>query len=113
MGTQMSQVNPPDNFSSTYDINDELIKVLVRDRSVLSLLFFKLEKLAWNEKMAVGLTAYHRIVQTSAQLIEVKPRHGEFAAPVAEAMELLEALSPSALAELAGDILQDNFEFES
>jgi len=62
--------------------------------------------------MAVGLTAYHRIDQTSAQLIEVKPRHGEFDAPVASAMELLNALSPSALAELAGDILHDDFEIE-
>lgn len=109
----MSQTNPLDNFNSTYDINDELVQILIRDRSTLGLLFFKLEKLAWNEKMAVGLAAYHSIDRTSAQLIEIKPRHGDFTAPVAEAMELLKALSPSALAELAGDVLQDDFEFES
>lgn len=112
MGNQTSQINPLDTFKSTYDINDELVKILVRDRSTLGLLFLKLEKLAWNEKMAVGLAAYHRIDQTT-QLIEIKPRHGEFAAPVAEAMELLKALSPPALAELAGDILQDDFELEA
>ncbi|MCC3405186.1 MAG: hypothetical protein JGK17_06240 [Microcoleus sp. PH2017_10_PVI_O_A] len=109
----MSQINPLDTFKSGYDANDELIKILVRDRTTLGLLFLKLEKLAWNEKMAVGLAAYHGIDKTSAQLIEIKPRHGEFAAPVAEAMKLLEALSPSALAELAGDILQDDFELEA
>ncbi|TAE15485.1 MAG: hypothetical protein EAZ94_04305 [Oscillatoriales cyanobacterium] len=113
MGNQMSQVNPLDTFKSTYDIDDELVKILVRDRTTLGLLFLTLEKLAWNERMAVGLAAYHSIDQTSAQLIEIKPRHGEFATPVAEAMELLKALSPSALAELAGDILQDDFELEA
>ncbi|WP_293335917.1 hypothetical protein [Microcoleus sp. CAWBG58] len=111
MGNQTSQTNPLDTFSNTYGETDELVQILIRDRSTLGLLFLKLEKLAWNEKMAVGLAAYHRIVQTT-QLIEIKPRHGEFAAPVAEAIELLKALSPPALAELAGDILQDEFEIE-
>ncbi|MEG4287020.1 hypothetical protein QUB68_28340 [Microcoleus sp. A006_D1] len=101
-----------DTFKTTYDADDELVQILVRDRTTLGILFLKLEKLSWSEKMAVGLTAYHRIDQTPAQLIEVKPRYGEFDAPVAAAMELLNALSPSALATLAGDILQDDFEIE-
>jgi hypothetical protein len=113
MGNQMSQFSPLDTFKSTYDANDELVKILVRDRTTLGSLFLKLEKLTWNERMAVGLAAYHRIDKTSTQLIEIKPRHGEFAAPVTEAMELLQALSPLALAELAGDILQDDFEIEA
>jgi len=108
----MTQTSPLDKFKSTYDVDDELVQIIVRDRSTLGQLFLKLEKLNWSEKMAVGLTAYHRIDQTSAQLIEIKPRYGEFDAPVAEAMELLNALSPSALAELAKDILQDDFEIE-
>ncbi len=110
MGNQMSQTNPL-TFKSTYDKDDDLVQILVRDRTTLGSLFVKAEKLAWNEKLAVGLAAYHRINQTT-QLIDIKPRHGEFTAPVAEAMELLKALSPSALAELAGDILQDEFEIE-
>lgn len=111
MGNQINQINSLDTFKSAYDANDELVRILIRDRATLGSLFLKLEKLAWNEKMAVGLVAYHRIDRTT-QLIEIKPLHGEFAAPVAEAMELLKALSPSALAELAGDILQDEFEIE-
>ncbi|MCC3499596.1 MAG: hypothetical protein JGK38_23875 [Microcoleus sp. PH2017_15_JOR_U_A] len=50
----MSQVNPLDTFKSTYDIDDELVKILVRDRTTLGLLFLTLEKLAWNERMAVA-----------------------------------------------------------
>ena len=105
----MTQTNL-DTFKKTYDIDDELVQILVRDRATLGQLFLKLEKFNWSEKMAVGLTAYHSIDKTSAQLIENKPRYGEFTTPVAEAMELLKALSPSALAELAADILQDDFE---
>jgi len=107
----MTQANSLDTFKPTYDIDDDIVQTLVRDRATLGLLFLKLEKLNWSEKMAVGLTAYHRIDKTSA-LIELKPRHGEFAAPVAAAMELLNALSPSALAELARDILHDDFGIE-
>ncbi len=111
----MSQLNPLDFSKSTYyePASDELVQTLIRDRATLGALFLKLEKLDWNEKMAVGLTAYHRIDQTSAQLMEIKPRDGEFSPAVAEAMELLKALSPSALAALTGDILQDDFEFEA
>ena len=103
----MTQNHHPDNFKSTDDADDELVQIIMRDRTTLGQLFLKLEHLNWSEKMAVGLTAYHRVDQTSAQLIEIKPRYGEFSTPVAEAMELLNALSPSALAELAADILQD------
>lgn len=111
----MSQLNPLDFPKNTYHepASDELVQNLIQDRTTLGKLFLKLEKLDWNEKMAVGLTAYHRIDQTSAQLMEIKPRDGEFSPAVAEAMELLKVLSPSALAALAGDILQDDFEFEA
>ena len=102
----MTQTNL-DTFKKTYDIDDELVQILVRDRATLGQLFLKLEKFNWSEKMAVGLTAYHSIDKTSAQLTEIKPRYGEFAAPVAEAMELLKALSPSALAALTTDILTE------
>ena len=110
---QTTQTSPLGTSKNTYDAEEELVQLLVRDRTTLGLLFLKLESLNWSEKMAVGLTAYHRIDQTSAQLIEIKPRHGEFTSPVTEAMELLKALSPSALAEFAGDILQDDFEIEA
>ena len=109
---QTIQTNPLDTFKNTYDVDDELVQILVRDRATLGLLFLKLEKFNWSEKMAVGLTAYHRIDQTSAQLIEIKPRYGEFTASVAEAMELSKALAPSALAALAVDILTEYLEIE-
>lgn len=108
----MTQTSLLDKFKSTYDVDDELVQIIVRDRTTLGQLFIQLENLNWSEKMAVGLTAYHRIDQTSAQLIEIKPRYGEFSAPVAEAMELLKALSPLALAELAADIVQNDFDIE-
>jgi len=106
----MTQTSPHNKSKSTYD--DEVVRIIVQDRITLGQLSIKLEELDWSETMAVGLTAYHRINQTSTQLIDIKPRYGAFNAPVAEAMELLNALSPSALAELAADILQDDLETE-
>jgi len=100
------------NQTVARDIDEELVRSIVRDRITLGQLSIKLEELDWSETMAVGLTAYHRINQTSTQLIDLKPRYGEFNAPVTEAMELLNALSTSALAELAGHILQDDLEIE-
>ena len=107
----MTQANSLDTFKN-YDIDDKVVQSLVRDRATLGLLFLKLENFNWSERMAVGLTAYHRIDKTSAQLIEIKPRYGEFNTPVAAAMELLNTLSPSALAELARDILDNDFGIE-
>jgi len=104
----MTQTSPHNKSKSTYD--DEVVRIIVQDRRTLGKLSLKLEKLNWYEKMAVGLTAYHRINQTSTQLIDIKPRYGAFNAPVAEAMELLKALSSSALAELVAEILQDDLE---
>jgi len=106
----MTQANSLDTFKPTYD--NELVQIIVQDRRTLGQLSLKLEELNWSEQMAVGLTAYHRIDQTSTQLIEIKPRYGEFNAPVTEAMELLNGLSPAALAELVREILQDDFDTE-
>ena len=106
----MTQTSPHNKSKSTYD--NEVVRIIIQDRRTLGKLSLKLEKLGWHETMAVGLTAYHRINQTSTQLIKIEPRYGAFSAPVAEAMELLNALSPSALAELAAEILQDDLETE-
>jgi len=94
------------------DIDEEVVQMLLKDRATLGKILFKLQRLNWNEKMAVGLAAYHKIDKTSAQLIEINPRYGEFEAPVAEVMNLLADLSPWALAELAADIVQNDFDIE-
>lgn len=97
----------------TYETDEEVVQALLKDRETLGKIFLKLEKLKWNEKMAIGLIAYHQTDKTSAQLIEIKPRYGsEFETPIEEVMNLLADLSPSALAELAADIVQAEFGIE-
>lgn len=94
------------------DTDEEIVQMLLKDKTTLGKIFLKLQRLNWNEKMAVGLAAYHQLDKTSSQLIEIKPRYGEFEAPVAEVMNLLADLSPLALAELAADIVQNDFDIE-
>lgn len=62
--------------------------------------------------MAIGQTAYFFIDSTHRQLLKLVPIHGELDVPVQQAMQLLEKLSPQALAELAADILEEDFEGE-
>lgn len=97
---------------TTFETDEEVVRMLLKDRETLGKIFLKLQDLNWNEKMAIGFAAYHQIDKTSAQLIEIKPRYGEFEAPVEEVVSLLAHLSPLALAELATDIVQNDFDIE-
>ncbi len=62
--------------------------------------------------MAIGLIAYHSIDTTHRQLIKISPAHGEFDIPIKQALEFVAQLSPQALAELAANILEEDFEGE-
>jgi hypothetical protein len=87
-------------------------RVADSDRESLAQISTLLENFNWHEKMAVGQTAYFFIDNTHRKLLKLLPVHGELSEPVLEAMRLTEGLSPQALAELAEDILQEDFEGE-
>ncbi len=99
----------PDFDSPT--LEEEMETIASSDRENLLKLCLLLEEFNWHEKMAIGLTAYHSI-NASHQLIKIAPAHGEFSVPMKQAIEFVQKLSPQALAELAGDILEEDFEGE-
>jgi len=80
------------------------------DRSNLLKLALLLEEFNWHEKMAIGIFAYYLIDTSHRQLINLSSAHGEFSAPLKQALEFVKKLSPQSLAELASDILQEPFE---
>jgi hypothetical protein len=82
------------------------------DRSNLLKLALLLEEFNWHEKMAIGLIAYHSIDGTHRNLVKIAPGHGEYSVPVQQALEFIKRLSPQALAELAADILEEDFKGE-
>jgi hypothetical protein len=92
------------------NLEAEIEAILVSDALVLKKLSPLLQEFEWNEKMAVGQVAYSLIDRSPRQLIKLLPQYGEFDAPVKQAIEFVERLSPQALAELAADILQEDFE---
>lgn len=91
-------------------LDQELVAILCLDRVLLLDLDPLIESFTWPERMAIGLVAYHEIDPTHTQLIKLAPAHGEFSRALKEAIELVKKLSPQALAELAVDILSEDFE---
>ena len=100
----------PDFDSPT--IEEEIEAIADSDKDNLAKLSLLLGTFNWHEKMAIGLIAYHAIDVTHRQLITITPAHGVFSVPVKQAIEFISKLSPQALAELAGDILEEDFEGE-
>lgn len=94
------------------DLEQDIQRIAVSDQESLAQISTLLENFNWHEKMAVGQTAYFFIDNTHHKLLKLVPIHGELSEPVLEAMRLVEGLSPQALAELAEDILQEDFEGE-
>ena len=64
----------------------------------------------WYEKMALATNAIVAIDDSHTQLCVVQPKHGRHNENLAVAIGLLRHLSPGAKAELAVDILSDDWE---
>jgi hypothetical protein len=100
--------NLPD-FDSL-DLEEEMEAIITSDDQVFKRLELLLDTFNWHEKMAIGQVAYSLIDTSHKQLAKVVPAHDEYDAPVKQAIEFVQLLSPEALAELASDILQVDFE---
>jgi hypothetical protein len=100
----------PDFDSPT--LEEEIERIADSDRELQAQISKLLENFNWHEKMAVCQTAVFFIDNTHHKLLKLIPIHGELSEPLTEAMRLVEGLSPQALAELAEDILQEDFEGE-
>lgn len=92
------------------DLEEQMSKILERDRETLARINMLAPFLNFSEKMAAGLWAYWSIDQSHAQLCDLKPKHGEFATTLKSVVELVGDLSPQAKAEFASDILLEDWE---
>jgi hypothetical protein len=92
------------------NLEDEMEAILISDAQLFKKLELLLETFSWSEKMAIGQVAYWLIDRSHTQLVKLTPQRGEFSVPVKQAIEFVEQLSPQALAELAIEILQEDFE---
>ena len=87
--------------------------IAAKDKEILAQLSPLLETLNWNEKMALGQTAYFFIaISAEHSLLKLIPTRGDgsFSKPLQQAMELAENLSLQSLAELATEILEQDLE---
>jgi hypothetical protein len=101
----------PDFDSPT--LEEEIEAIAAKDKEILTQLSPLLETLNWNEKIALGQTAYFFIaISAKDPLLKLIPTRGDnsFSKPLHEAMKLLEGLSLEKLAELACNILKEDIE---
>jgi len=94
------------------NLEQDMERIADSDRKLQAQISTLLENFTWHEKMAVCQTAVFFIDNTHRKLLKLVPIHGELSEPLSDAMRLVEGLSPQALAELAEDILQEDFEGE-
>ena len=92
------------------DLENQMESILIADAKVGRQLRTLLEDMAWEEKMAVGLHAYWLTDKSHKQLCEVTPRHGEFSVEIQAALVLIGKLSPQSLAEVASEILIEDWD---
>lgn len=97
----------PEDFNSL-PLEEDMEAILISDAKCLKQLQPILKTLSWRERIAVGLTAYWTICGDNS-LLKLVPQH-ELNEQTKQAIELVENLSPEGLAELATDILAENFE---
>lgn len=94
------------------NLENEIEAIVDSDRETLANLSALMEDFDWHQKIAIGQTAYFFIDSSHHQILKLVPIHGKLSEPVERAMKLVEKLSPQALAELAADILEEDFEGE-
>lgn len=100
----------PDFDSPT--LEQEMETIAASDRENLAKISQLAEQFNWHEKMAIGQVAYSLIDSSRHKLLKLIVASETPDVEVQNAMELVKKLSPQALAELAMDILEEDFEGE-
>ncbi|MEG5159547.1 hypothetical protein QUB37_03735 [Microcoleus sp. AT3-A2] len=107
----LSGYNPPNlpNFDDD-DLDQQITVIAEADGNILQQIAMLTHGSNWHEKMALATNAIVAIDDTHTQLCVVQPKHGRYNENLAAAIQLLRYLSPGAKAELAVDILSDDWE---
>lgn len=92
------------------DLEEQMDKIIKNDTQIQQQLALLIRDLSGTERMALGLNAYFLIDQSSTQLCDLKPKHGEYSAEVQSGIFPIQQLSPQAKAGFAADLLMDDWE---
>jgi len=107
----LSGYNPPNlpNFDDD-DLDKQITAIAEADGNILQQIAMLTHGSNWHEKLALAINAIVAIDDTHTQLCVVQPKHGRYGENLTAAIALLRHLSPGAKAELAVDILSDDWE---
>jgi hypothetical protein len=94
------------------NLEEQMIEISESDRELLTRINLLTPFLSWSEKMAVGLHAYYLIDTSHAQLCDLKPKHEKFGIGLQAVINLIQLLSPQAKAEIASEILLEDWDLE-
>ena len=95
------------------DLENQMETILQSDAKIQQQLALLMHGMNGPEKMALGQNAYFAIDQSSTQLCDLKPKHGEYSAEVQGGIFLVQQFSPQAKAAFAADLLIDDWEMGS
>ncbi|WP_373534743.1 hypothetical protein [Microcoleus sp.] len=98
----------PNNLPNLDD--DDLGEIAKADGNILQQIAMLTHGSNWHEKMALATNSIVAIDDSHTQLCVIQPKHGRYNENLAVAIQLLRHLSPGAKAELAVDILSDDWE---
>jgi hypothetical protein len=97
------------NFNDD-DLDKQIEAISIADSNIFKQIAMLTHESSWQEKMALALNAIVAIDDSHTQLCVVQPKHGRYNENLAAAIGLLRHLSPGAKADLAVDILSDDWE---
>lgn len=92
------------------DLDKQIEAIAEANSNILQQIAMLIHGSSWHEKMALATNAIVAIDDSRTQLCVVQPKHGRYNENLAAAIGLLRHLSPGAKAELAVDILSDDWE---
>lgn len=92
------------------DLENQMEAIAEADGNILQQIAMLTHSSNWHEKMTLATNAIVAIDDSRTQLCVVNPKHGRYNENLAAAIGMLRHLSPGAKAELAVDILSDDWE---
>jgi hypothetical protein len=104
----MTSIKLPDMNDD--DLGEQIQTISDQDANILQQIAMLTHGCNWHEKMALATNAIVAIDDSHTQLCVVQPKHGRYNENPQAAINLLRHLSPGAKAELAIDILSDDWD---
>lgn len=92
------------------DLDQQITAIAESDANIFQQIAMLTHGCNWREKMALAVNAIVAIDDSHTQLCAVSPKHGRYGESLMAAIGLLRHLSPGAKAELAVNILSDDWE---